>query len=511
MGNLYDSQEVHTVYTYPLNGTIREFNIPFEYLARKFVRVTLIGENRRVLVLKDDYRFATKSVIQTNKAWGPADGYTSIEIRRHTSSVDRLVEFTDGSILRAYDMNVSEIQTLHVAEEARESGEDDMSVDRDGNFNAKGRRISGVGNAVDDQDAVTWGQVKDLATHGAPHAEEAKKAAAEAKHSRDEAWSFRNQAGTSKDEAVAAAHSALLTKGEATQAVNQARTAADNSVKAAAQASTFSASAGTARNEAQTFSEESKKWADVSKAEADKIIATGGATRLMQATAEIRDDNTVIWKGRHEFVGTDTGRAITLHNASDEQDGPVYIEARQADKPKWYIGSSKGTDSALRIHNYDDSSIAISADEITVTNGLRVVGGAQHSKLRLDGDIEGNIWRDRFGGDTGTLSSALDKMRASMSLMDKDTETWYYKDRSSGLMLMGTLVDHTEESGSGMQVTEWNFPTPFTKDCFMVAPIKVASNEEYAKTFPFVVTYDMRKCTYYYEVGTMTNLLAIGW
>lgn len=510
MGNLYDTQEVHTVYTYPLNGTLREFNIPFEYLARKFVRVTLIGENRRVLVLKDDYRFATKSVIQTNKAWGPADGYNSIEIRRHTSSVDRLVEFTDGSILRAYDMNVSEIQTLHVAEEARESGEDDMSVDRDGNFNAKGRRISNVGNAMEDQDAVTWGQVKDLATHGAPHAEEAKKAAAEAKKSRDEAWSFKNQASTSKDEAVAAARSALQVKTEVSAFTDQAKAARDTAVNAAAQAGAFSASAGTASTSAQTYSQESQKWADKAKEEADKILAGGGVTRLMQATSEIRDDQTVIWKGRHEFVGTDTGRAVTLHNAPDEADGPIYIEARLGDKPKWYIGSSKGQDSALRIHNYDDSSISISNDEITVTNALRVQHSTQHSRLKSDGDIEGNIWRDKFGASTGLLSTAMDNLSATLNVLGEDTAGWFYKDHSSGLILMGTLVDHTLESGSGAKVTEWIFPTPFPKGCLAVIPVKIAQNEEFAKIFPFIVDYDMKKCTYYYENGTQTNLLAIG-
>ncbi|WP_152687712.1 phage tail fiber domain-containing protein, partial [Pseudomonas fildesensis] len=31
-----------TVLTYPLNGAQRDFPIPFEYLARKFVVVTLI-------------------------------------------------------------------------------------------------------------------------------------------------------------------------------------------------------------------------------------------------------------------------------------------------------------------------------------------------------------------------------------------------------------------------------------------------------------------------------------
>lgn len=62
--------------------------------------------------------FVTRTTISLTKAWGPADGYMTIELRRVTSTTDRLVDFTDGSILRAYDLNVAQIQTMHVAEEA---------------------------------------------------------------------------------------------------------------------------------------------------------------------------------------------------------------------------------------------------------------------------------------------------------------------------------------------------------------------------------------------------------
>ncbi|MRT95255.1 phage tail fiber protein, partial [Xylella fastidiosa] len=111
---------IKTVLTYQLDGSNRDFNIPFEYLARKFVVVTLIGVDRKVLTINADYRFATRTTISLTKAWGPADGYTTIELRRVTSTTDRLVDFTDGSILRAYDLNVAQIQTIHVAEEARD-------------------------------------------------------------------------------------------------------------------------------------------------------------------------------------------------------------------------------------------------------------------------------------------------------------------------------------------------------------------------------------------------------
>ncbi|WP_419784748.1 phage tail fiber protein, partial [Leuconostoc pseudomesenteroides] len=83
-----------------------------------------------------DYRFATRTTISLTKAWGPADGYTTIELRRVTSTTDRLVDFTDGSILRAYDLNVAQIQTMHVAEEARDLTTDTIGVNNDGHLDA---------------------------------------------------------------------------------------------------------------------------------------------------------------------------------------------------------------------------------------------------------------------------------------------------------------------------------------------------------------------------------------
>ncbi|WP_338419742.1 phage tail fiber protein, partial [Xylella fastidiosa] len=73
-----------TVLTYQLDGSNRDFNIPFEYLARKFVVVTLIGVDRKVLTINADYRVATPTPISLTKACGPEDGSPTLELRRVT-------------------------------------------------------------------------------------------------------------------------------------------------------------------------------------------------------------------------------------------------------------------------------------------------------------------------------------------------------------------------------------------------------------------------------------------
>lgn len=269
---------IKTVLTYPLDGSTTDFNIPFEYLARKFVVVTLLGVDRRVLTLTTDYRFATRTVIATSKAWGPADGYTQIEIRRVTSATERLVDFTDGSILRAYDLNVAQIQTMHVAEEARNMTADTIGVNNDGHLDARGRRIVNLANAVDDRDAVPFGQLKALG-QGAWQSRN------EALQFRNEAEQFKNQAATSRTAAETARSQAETSKIQSEAAKTASEAARDRAIQAQNAASASATAAGqheqaaeaqaanslASASRSETEADRSKTEADRAKTEADKL------------------------------------------------------------------------------------------------------------------------------------------------------------------------------------------------------------------------------------------------
>lgn len=261
---------IKTVLTYPLDGSNRDFNIPFEYLARKFVVVTLIGVDRKVLTINTDYRFATRTTISLTKAWGPADGYTTIELRRVTSTTDRLVDFTDGSILRAYDLNVAQIQTMHVAEEARDLTADTIGVNNDGHLDARGRRIVNLANAVDDRDAVPFGQLKTMNQNSW-------QARNEALQFRNEAEGFRNQAATSQHAAAASesqswnhaersrtfAEAAQGSANSAGQSATNANNAMQSAGQSATDASNSAAQAKTSETNAKTSEINAKRDADV--------------------------------------------------------------------------------------------------------------------------------------------------------------------------------------------------------------------------------------------------------
>lgn len=309
--------KIRTVMTYPLTGAV-DFAITFEYLARKFVTVTLIGKDRKELVLNQDYRFTTKTQITTTRAWTAADGYDSIEIRRYTSATDRLVDFADGSILRAYDLNIAQIQTLHVAEEARDLTADTIGVNNDGHLDARGRRIVNVANPVDDGDAVNLRSLKVWNDSALNSANRAKESAEEAKRQSDWAGRMRNEAEQFKNEAG--------------QHRNVAESAKDKSITAKGQSEAARDLAAGSRNESLRFAEESnsymgwsKKWAvnpvgvvvqdgeysarhwqyyckfeaDKAKSEADRAKAEADKLGNMTALAESIEtvqDGSVFWK-----------------------------------------------------------------------------------------------------------------------------------------------------------------------------------------------------------------------
>lgn len=145
---------INTIKTYTLDGAAVRFPVTFEYLARKFVKVTLLGTLRRPLTLVTEYVFENSTQIRLLTAWGPADGYDTVEIRRETSAVERIVTFNDATVLRASDLNVSEVQALHIAEEARDARLDFIGLDDDGNVDARFRRVVNLADPVNPRDAV---------------------------------------------------------------------------------------------------------------------------------------------------------------------------------------------------------------------------------------------------------------------------------------------------------------------------------------------------------------------
>lgn len=220
-----------TIIIYEGDGTTTDFTVPFDYLKKSFVTVRLGTGN--TLTGGDygdtgsDYYFLDKTTIRLKVA--PASG-ESLTIRRYTSATERVVTFKDASILKATDLDTSQVQAFHIAEEGRDILEDSLSVNREGNWDAKGKRIINVGAAVSDDDAMTYGIYKADAL-GALHskiaAEKARDRAVEAetnsKKSEENAKLSETKAKTSEENAVSASAHADEVRTENRAIIKEAR------------------------------------------------------------------------------------------------------------------------------------------------------------------------------------------------------------------------------------------------------------------------------------------------
>lgn len=197
-----------TIIIYEGDGTRTDFTIPFDYLKKSFVTVrlgpvtTLTGGDYGDT--GSDYYFLDKTTIRLKVA--PASG-ESLTIRRHTSATERVVTFKDASILKATDLDTSQMQAFHIAEEGRDAINDAIIGDKEGNWDAKGLRIINVGTPIKDNDAVNLEYYK-------KDVEGVYQARLNAEKARDAAKVSEANAKTSE---ISASDSALLAKDWATK------------------------------------------------------------------------------------------------------------------------------------------------------------------------------------------------------------------------------------------------------------------------------------------------------
>ena len=136
--------EAKSFVSYIGDGATNEYSFNFEYLRREFIKVEIDG----VRVLSFIFKDASTILLQSPVAEGDM-----LTIKRITDS-SRIVTFIDGSILKSTDLNISAIQTVHIAEEGRDYMTNTVGVDDEGNIDARFKRVVRVKNAVADDDAV---------------------------------------------------------------------------------------------------------------------------------------------------------------------------------------------------------------------------------------------------------------------------------------------------------------------------------------------------------------------
>lgn len=134
----YDSK---VQYTATSSGN-QPFGIPFAYIDQKDIIVKVDGAQVSFTWLNPA---AVSVTVQAGQI---------VEIIRDSSSDQLLVEFKDGSILKERDLNTGFTQAFFLGQEAKDRAESSIELDTQGNFDAKGHRITNVENPVNETDAV---------------------------------------------------------------------------------------------------------------------------------------------------------------------------------------------------------------------------------------------------------------------------------------------------------------------------------------------------------------------
>lgn len=131
---------------YTGDNATTQFSIPFTYQDTAEISVTVNG------VAETGLTFPSSSTVLLTSA--PATG-TLVQVRRTTALASRAVDFASGSVLTEEDLDDSNIQVFHAAQEAIDRSLDSIALGNDDTWDAESHRIRNVGTPVATTDAAT--------------------------------------------------------------------------------------------------------------------------------------------------------------------------------------------------------------------------------------------------------------------------------------------------------------------------------------------------------------------
>ncbi|WP_257285071.1 phage tail fiber protein [Endozoicomonas sp. SESOKO1] len=141
---------------YEGDGTTTEFTVPFPYMAQGDVHVYIDG-------VATDHSWLNSSTITISPA--PV-AETLILIRRETPIGERIVDFTDGSILTEEDLNTSADQVLFAAQEAIDTVGQSVVTDlADDKWNFQNKVAKNLADGLEDTDAANMRQLNEAKVH----------------------------------------------------------------------------------------------------------------------------------------------------------------------------------------------------------------------------------------------------------------------------------------------------------------------------------------------------------
>lgn len=264
-----------TSITYTADGSQTNFSVPFDYLRPAFVHVAINDAE-----VSEGFTISNRMIMFDS---APAKD-SIVHIYRNTPTT-RLVSWADASILKAKDMTISEVQQLHILEEASDWSKTNSIVldEESGVWQGRKFRVSNIADPKDSQDAVTKNYIDNEESSMMQRMNAIKTQTEQlmntAGNHKDNAYNSAQSASTS---AASAAESARLAEGyknvaetaksDASLYAANAKTSADNAgaskeaaQSAATTASNFASDARNSAGEAKTYKDNAKTYMDNAK------------------------------------------------------------------------------------------------------------------------------------------------------------------------------------------------------------------------------------------------------
>jgi hypothetical protein len=152
----------------PTNNTTDTFSIPFTFTAQSEISVTVDG------VAQTGLTFPSSSSVQLTS---PVASGSLVQVRRTTSLASRAIDFASGSVLTEEDLDDSNIQVFHAAQEAIDTAGDSITLTPANRWDAGGSVINNVGTPASNTDAATKAYADGISTAAAAAAVTAANAA----------------------------------------------------------------------------------------------------------------------------------------------------------------------------------------------------------------------------------------------------------------------------------------------------------------------------------------------
>ena len=145
INNQKEQTNLKTSVTYKGNGTQKQFDFPFDYLRKAFVKVSVNG------AIVDGYTIDNRSVI-----FNIAPASNDVIVIYRETTTERLVSWADASVLKATDMTISQVQQLHILEEGKDwSIANSMVLNGDNEWEGRNHKIVNVVDPTTPQGVVT--------------------------------------------------------------------------------------------------------------------------------------------------------------------------------------------------------------------------------------------------------------------------------------------------------------------------------------------------------------------